>query len=88
MSKPPKNLWQLLGQANLSHFLGWDMVVGVGAVLHRVDPSGRRDQEVGRQPQGAPGKSQAEMTVRHTAHPGPQGLGLMKPSEVSTRKSL
>ena len=26
------------------------LVVGVGAVLHRVDPSGRRDQEVGRQP--------------------------------------
>src|ERR1700680_1093154 len=51
------------------------LVVGVDAVLHRVDPSGRRDQEVGRQPRGAaPSESQTEMTVRHTAHPGPQGL--------------
>src|SRR6185312_13332891 len=50
------------------------LVVGVGAILHRVNPSRRRDQEVGWQPQGAPGKSQAEMTVRHTPHRGPQGL--------------
>src|SRR6516162_9795382 len=64
------------------------LVVGVGTVLHRVDPSGRRDQEVGRQPQGAPGKSQPEMTVPYTAHPGPRALRLMKPSEVSTPKSL
>src|SRR5579859_3930386 len=45
------------------------LVVGVGTVLYRVDPSGRRDQEVGRQAQGAThGKPQAEMTMRHTAH--------------------
>jgi len=50
------------------------LVVGVTAVFHRVDPSGRRNQEVSRQPKGPPGKSQAEMATRYSAHRGPQGL--------------
>ena len=40
----------------------------------RVDPSGRRDQEVCRQPQGTSGRPQAQMAVRHTAHRSHQGL--------------
>jgi hypothetical protein len=34
-----------LGEAE--QFIDRPLVVGVGAVLHRVDPSGRCDQEVG-----------------------------------------
>jgi hypothetical protein len=38
-----------------------------------IRPDGAIRKSAG-SPKGAPGKSQAEMTARHTAHPGPQGL--------------
>ena len=40
------------------------LVIGISAVLHRVHPSGGRNQEVGWETQWATGKPQAKMPAR------------------------
>src|SRR5437870_13360429 len=53
--------------------------IGMGPVLHRFDPSGRRDQKVAREAEWASRKPQAKMAMSNPAHGGAQGLAANEP---------
>src|SRR6185369_1069053 len=59
------------------------LVESMGSVFHRLDLSGRIDQEVAWKPKGTSRWAQAKMPMRHPAHAGAQGFEGHEPERYS-----